>query len=458
MSHQRSPWSAAIRNPGRFFSAGFLGAATFVAVSIALNARAAEPRGWPQWRGPSRDGVAIGASLPEALPQHPPPQKWSAPLGTGWSSPVVDAGRVFITDRQDARERILALDADTGRVLWQREHPVDFDPHSVGRQHGNGPKATPLAAGDTVYWLGIAGWLEALAVLDGAVRWQVNLPAQFGQVQPLPGGRAQVVGTEHVLVPTADGQGAPAPLFGYTGSPVLVEGRLVLEVGGRRGGTVMAFDARSGELVWKALDENVAYSSPVAATIDGVTQVVTMTGPRVVGLAAADGKLLWSHPFQIQYDESISTPCLAGDLALITGDRRPLTALRIARQVDRWSATKVWENRDLSSYLSSMLVHQGHVYGMNDGGEFSCVRLSDGATLWTGGDDGFYSSPVLVGGRALALNERGLLQVWSASPVRFERLGQYTLTREATWTVPAPVGRRLYVRDAAAVRCFEWPE
>ncbi len=411
---------------------------------------------WPQWRGPGRDGVAVGARLPQRLPTDPPREAWLQKLGTGWSSPVVADGRVFITDRQAGEERVLAFDAATGKPLWQRANPVDFDPHGVGRQHGNGPKATPVVAGGRIYALGIAGWLQCLDAASGAVIWQMHLPAQFGQVQPLRGNRAQVIGTEHVLVPVAAGQGAPVPLFGYTGSPLLADQRLVLEVGGQRGGTIMALDAQTGRPLWQALEENVAYSSPVVATFAGVAQVVALTGPRVVGLAVDSGKLLWSHPFQIQYDESISTPTIVGDLALVTGDRRPLTALRIARQGDAWSKSVAWENRDLSSYLSSMTAYDGHVYGMNDGGQFVCVRLSDGQTVWTGGDDGFYCTPVLIGQRLLGLNERGLVQILTAGPEKFERLGQYSLTSDATWTVPACVGGRLYVRDERSLRCFVW--
>src|SRR5690606_34484719 len=156
------------------------------------------------------------------------------------------------------------------------------------------------------------------------------------------------------------------------------DGKLILEVGGQRGGTVMAFDCQSGEVAWQSLDENVSYSSPVIAELAGRKQVVAMTGPRVVGLDLADGRLLWSHPFQIQYDESISTPVVAGNLVLVTGDSRPLTALEVARQGDGIQCRVAWRNDDLSSYLSSPLAFGGHVYGMNDDGEFVCIRLSDG--------------------------------------------------------------------------------
>ena len=147
-------------------------------------------------------------------------------------------------------------------------------------------------------------------------------------------------------------------------------------------------------------------------------------GSRVVGLAAADGALLWSQPFQVQYDESISTPAVAGDMVLVTATGRPLTALRISRDGNKCKKQVAWTNEILSSYLSSMVASGDYVYGMNDGGEFSCLRLSDGKILWTGGNHGYYSSPIVAGQRLFALNERGQLAVLSADPAGYQELVQ----------------------------------
>ncbi len=248
---------------------------------------------------------------------------------------MVDEGVVFITDRRDRIERLIAFDANSGRERWQSAHRVDFDPHAVGRRHGNGPKSTPLVHKGLVYSLGIAGWLECIDVQTGREVWGINFPATYGERVPLPDGRAYVDGEECVIVPVGDGQGAPVPLFGYTGSPTLVGDLLITSVGGKRGGTIMAFHKDTGKEVWRALDEHVSYSSPVEARFEDSLQVVAMTGPRVVGLDARDGKLLWSHPFQIQYDESISTPVVDSDLVIVTGDGHPCTALRITRATAR---------------------------------------------------------------------------------------------------------------------------
>jgi outer membrane protein assembly factor BamB len=426
--------------------------------AVGMAASAQTPRSspdWPHWRGPGGQGIALETRLPQRWPTGPIAPLWETPIAEGWSSPVVADGRVFVTDRQDDHERLVALDADTGRQLWQQTNRVDFDPHPVGRRHGNGPKSTPLVSGGRVFSLGIAGWLQCANARDGKRLWSVDFPAAFGARQPLPDGRAFVNREDNVIVPVGDGQGAPVPLFGYTGS-LAAEGRfLICSVGGERAGTVVAFDQASGQVAWKALDEHVSYSSPVVATLGGVKQVVVMTGPRVVGLGLADGRLLWSYPFQVQYDESISTPVVDGNFVLVSGDGHPMTAVAVEGQGERMTARLAWENDDLTSYLSSMVIAGGHVYGMNDGGEFNCVRLEDGKTVWTGGKHGYYCTPVLAGKRLLCLNDRGSLLVLAANPEQYLELGQNRLSASPTWTSPAVIGSRLYIRSQQSVRCFD---
>lgn len=352
-------------------------------------------------------------------------------------------------------ERVLAFDALSGKELWRRDTPVDFDPHAVGARHGNGPKSTPAFAFGKVYSLGIAGRLQCLDAASGKRLWQVHFPDKFGTHQPLPGGRAFVNGTESVIVPVGDGEGAPVPLFGYTASVLVAGKRVVVPVGGDKGGTIMAFDAKTGHEVWRALGDEVSYSSPVRATLAGIEQVVVMTGPEVVGLELATGRKLWSHPFQIQYNESIGTPAVADPYVVVTGDGHPLTALNITRRGDGCSLQVAWKNRDLSSYLSSMLVHDGYVYGMNDGGEFGCVRLSDGKTVWIDGRFGFYCTPLLAGSDLLCLNEKGKLLLLSATPKSYRPLVTAALTNRATWTSPAVAGKWIYIRAQERLLAFE---
>jgi len=428
----------------------------FVSLTSGWTVAQVPAQDWPMWRGPHSSGAAAGASLPDPWPEGALKPAWTARLGDGWSSPVVAEDVVVVSDRSGDQQRLLGFDAQTGRVLWQRARPVDFDPHAVGRRHGNGPKSTPLIHAGRAYGLGIAGWLACVDLRNGELVWEIDLPAKYATRQALPDGRAFVDREDAVIVPVGQGQGAPVPLFGYTGSPVLEGERLIAPVGGAKGATLMAFDTATGRELWRSLDDHLSYSSPIVATLAGRRQVVYMTGSRVVGLDVADGRLLWSYPFQVQYDESIATPIVIGELVVITGDGHAGTALRIAPRSGRLEASLAWENDDLSSYLSSMVSDGQQIFGMNDGGEFACVDPAQGKTLWTGGHHGYYSTPVLAGARLLCLNERGSLLVLAAEPQAFRQLGKSQLADQATWTSPAVGGRWLYVRADEELRAFRF--
>ncbi|MGC3966987.1 MAG: PQQ-like beta-propeller repeat protein [Pirellulales bacterium] len=431
--------------------------AAWLAVVLAAAAiERTQAEDWPSWRGPRHDGRAVAAKLPNPWPTEAPQPLWTQALGEGWASPIVVDGRVFVVDRRDAVERAAAYDAATGSLLWERTNPVDFDPHPVGRRHGNGPKATPVYSDGKVYTLGIAGWLQCLDTRSGAVVWTKNLPAEFGAVQPLPDNRAFVQQEDYVVVPIGEGRGAPVPLFGYTGSPLVVDDLLVTSVGGARGGTIMAFDKRTGAVAWKAFEENTSYSSPILAAPAGRRQIVVATGPQLVGLNIADGKKLWDVPYQNQYDETISTPVVIGDHVLLTAVGRPLSAWRLVPEGDGFRAAEAWENHDMSSYLSSVVADDRHVFGMNDGGEWNCADLRDGKLLWRGGNHGYYCTPIWADDRLLALNEQGELAVIAADPQGFRQLAMNKLTDEATWTSPAVVGNRLFIRSQSKLLCFEY--
>ncbi|MEZ6072906.1 MAG: PQQ-binding-like beta-propeller repeat protein [Pirellulales bacterium] len=241
-----------------------------------------------RWARATGQGTIAADLLPAQLPEGPFAVLWTQPLGTGWSSPVVANGVAVVTDRQQGAERVLAFSLADGHPLWQQTRAVDFDPHPVGRRHGNGPKSTPAIDEGRVYSLGISGWLSCHELATGTPVWQIDLPSQYGRHEPLSGGASYVNGTTNVIVPIGDSQGAPVPLFGYTGSPVVIDNKVITSVGGERGGTVMAFDKRTGAEVWHAGRKRFLL---VTHRGNGrrARQVIVMTGPRVVGLDVSDG-------------------------------------------------------------------------------------------------------------------------------------------------------------------------
>jgi outer membrane protein assembly factor BamB len=175
----------------------------------------------------------------------------------------------------------------------------------------------------------------------------------------------------------------------------------------------------------------------------------------MVGLDVRDGRLLWSFEYQNDHDETIGTPVMLGDLMFMTAVGRPLSAHRIVRRGEGYEAVEVWRNDEMTSYLSSPIVVGKHVYAMNDGGEWQCLDPASGRSLWRGGAHGYYTTPVAADGRLLSLNERGSLLVLAADPAAFRQEAEIRLTNEPTWTSPAVVGNRLYVRSKTQLSCFE---
>src|SRR6516162_5231067 len=194
--------------------------------------------GWPQWRGPHRDGVVRAPDLLTDWPDDGPAQLWQARIGDGYSSFAVRDGRVYTLFQQGGQEVVQCWRAEDGKEVWH--HSYDC-PHAPADYPG--PRSTPTLDGDRVYTVGSAGTFLCLDAANGSPHWKHELLAEF-HTSP--------------------------PKWGIAFSP-LIDGDLVFtSPGGRGGNSLAAFNKTTGELVWKALDDPAGYSSPIAATIAGV--------------------------------------------------------------------------------------------------------------------------------------------------------------------------------------------
>jgi outer membrane protein assembly factor BamB len=277
---------------------------------------------WPQWRGLNRDGVSQETGLVTACPADGPRILWRAPSGLGYASLAVTGGRLFtvVQDEQDENEAALCLDANTGATLWKFSYPCVHILPDHG--YGDGPRATPTIDGDRVYVLGAGGVFHCLNASNGALLWRHDLPTEFGE---MPASQAY---------------------WGHCCSP-LVEGRLVIvETRGRRG-DIAAFDKRTGDLVWKALDDPAGYSSPIAVTLAGVRQLVFFSGAGLVGLSPDAGEVLWRYPWQTNDECNIATPVAADRYLFISsGYDRGCALLEVSLRSDGlWRAEPVYTHK-----------------------------------------------------------------------------------------------------------------
>lgn len=180
---------------------------TLILASAFLSAMAAAQDS-PQWRGPNRDGIVGGISIPQAWPKTLK-EEWKVTVGVGHSTPVVADGGIFVFARQGEEEVLLSLDAATGKEIWKSSEPIAYEMHEAARGHGKGPKSTPVIYKGSVYTLGISGVLSSHDARTGKLKWRQEFSKQYPKT---------------------------SPLFGTSMSPVIDSGLLIAHVGGHDNG------------------------------------------------------------------------------------------------------------------------------------------------------------------------------------------------------------------------------
>ena len=351
--------------------------ALFLVIAAGLAAQADD---WPEWRGELRDGVWREKGILEQFPPGGLPVRWRTPVGPGFCGPAVAGGRVFLMDRAldegaptdvqtrwnyrdktTGRERVLALDEATGKILWTHVYPCAY---SIA--YGSGPRATPTVHGDKVYTLGAMGELLCLESATGKVVWKKNLMRDYG---------------------------VEAPLYGFA-SPPLVDGdRLITMVGGK-GQAVVAFDRNTGRELWKADSAaEPGYCAPLMRTLAGKRQLVVWHSEALSGLESESGKVLWSVPHRTVAAIAISTPAVEGDRLVVSSQYEGAMMLQFkpgdAEPTVLWKASagtvpeREWKKAGFNTTLSPVLLLGGHVYGVSLYGETCCLDGDTGRRVWT---------------------------------------------------------------------------
>jgi outer membrane protein assembly factor BamB len=376
---------------------------------------------WTQWRGPNRDGVAPAPSDPKAWPERLT-QKWKVEVGTGYATPLVVGNRIYQFSRQGEREVMSALDADTGKVLWQTGTDAPFTMHSAAAQHGPGPKSTPAFANGKLYSIGMTGIVTAYDAASGKQLWQK------------PGSTMVPMYTTHSF------------------SPLVDRGLVIFHVGGHNDGALTAYDINTGDVKWSWKGDGPGYGSPIVADISGTRQVITITQGKLVGIDVANGMLLWERPFAIANFTNSVTPVMAGQTLIVSGNGGPTTALAIAKRNNQWVTDSVWENADVPLRMSDAVVVGDVLFGLTtrNSGQYFAVDAATGKTLWTSeGRQAGHAAIARSGDLFLSLEDDGELVVARNSKTGFEPLHRYKVSDAATWTQAAYSGNRVLVKDVS---------
>ena len=352
---------------------------------------------WPQFLGPTRNGVYPGAGLTNAWPKNGPPVVWQKKVGQGFSGPVVSSGRLILFHRVDDKETVECLNSRTGGLLWTFAYPTGYR-DDFGFDEG--PRATPAIADGRVYAYGAEGALHCVDFSTGKKIWTVNTKAEFH---------------------------AAKGFFGIACSPLVEGNAVLLIVGGHDGAGVVAFDKSNGKIFWKATDDEASYSSPVTATIADRRYALFLTRAHLVAAEPANGRVLFQFPFRPAINSSVTaaTPLVMGDMVFLSASYGAGAALL---KIDGNEFRKIWaSDQSLSAHYATPVRHDDYLYGINgrvDPGfepqaSLRCIELKTGKVAWEQPSFGA-ATIMLAGDQLLILTERGELIRAPASAAGFK--------------------------------------
>jgi outer membrane protein assembly factor BamB len=404
-------------------TAGVPAATTAPDAPSPVPAAVAMPRPeWPGFRGPERDGVVSGTRIAVDWAATPPVAMWKRAVGPGWSSFAVAGDRLYTQEQRGEDELVACYSTSTGAPVWQHRDRARFWESNGGA----GPRGTPLVHQGRVYALGATGIVNALDAGTGAVVWTRNAAADTG---------------------------AKTPMWGFSGSPIVVDTMLIVPTSG----ALSAYDLATGAPRWKvAPEEAEGYTSPQLVQIDGVRQVLFVNSVGVSGLSPTDGKILWSSAWK-GYPIVQPQVVAGGGVLFAVQEGQGLRRIAVSRGTGAWTASETWTSKGLKPYFNDFVVHKGYAYGF-DSNILSCIDLADGSRKWKGGRYGNGQLVLLADQDAmLVLGEEGEIALVKATPDGFTELAKMPGLDGKTWNHPVVVGDRLLVRNGEQMAAFRLP-
>lgn len=388
---------------------------------------------WPQWLGPTRDNhVAAKENLPIRLYADLKPI-WKIPIGGGFSSPIVADERLVYFDENGEKEIVHSLDAKTGKEIWQTPIASRY-----ADEWGAGPRSTPFVDEDRVYVQSCNGEFRCLNLADGKIVWGASFEKDFG---------VKFLGSK--------ANEGVAARRGNNGSGIIDGNAVIVPVGNTNGATLVAFDKFTGKVLWKSGHDETAYSSLQVATFDGVKQVIAFTADALMGVARGNGKPLWRVPLRTGAKRHAATPVVFGNNVVVNSHTIGLLCFELTRHRDKFTATKIWANKELKINLSTPVLVDGFLYSQGPEKTFVCVDAKSGKLKWT--QPGFgkeNSSTIASGNKLLVLTDAGELVLISATPAKYTELSRVQVCGK-NWNFPALANEKLYVRDARELIAYD---
>ncbi len=404
-----------------------------------LFAAPARAEDWPQFRGPNRDGAWGATDTLESFPIGGLSIRWRSPAGSGFSSPVIAEGRVFLIDaelsRPEAKERVRCFEETTGKTLWTFSYDVKYPEWVFDPQGRVGPNATPVVRLGKLYTLGQLGHLFCFDARDGNALWKKNLEKDY-QVKEFSG----------------------------TPSPLIEGDLLILSIAGRPDAGVVAFRKDSGEEAWKAFDEGQTNSSPTVIDAGGKRQLIVWTQGSVISLDPATGKSYWRERLNIMADAAVSTPVFQKNLLFVGGLMLKLDADRPAASV-LWPETQALARKVLSNTSTAVFLGD-HLFSARSSGTLVCLEASTGKQVWetdrvTDQKSGASIHLTPNGDSVLLYTDKGELIRARLTPQGYNEMSRTRLLeptypfagRKVAWPPPAYANLHVFARNNEELVC-----
>jgi outer membrane protein assembly factor BamB len=398
--------------------------ATSVAPDVLVAVAAPVSVPWPDYRGAKRDGIYDQTAINTAWPSNGLPELWRQKVGGGYASMVVAEGLVYTIEQRRDQEVTAAYDLSSGIQRWEHSWHGLFT-EGMG---GNGPRATPVWSDGTLYTLGAQGELRALNGSNGELRWRTNIleDANASNLQ-----------------------------WGMSGSPLVIDDKLIVFPGGRNGKSVIAYDITDGSIIWTSQSDKSGYAAPQLATLAGKRQVLFFSGTRIVGLDINDGTMLWEYPWATNNDINSAQPIQIDNdhLWLSSSYGHGSGLLKILSRGDSLSVETVWEKSTLRNKFNSSVLYEGHIYGL-DNSIMACIDAQTGERKWKGGRYG-YGQMLLADGHIIVLTESGEVVLVKATPDGHAEVAMFFALEGKTWNVPAIADGVLLVRNQTEMAAYD---
>jgi outer membrane protein assembly factor BamB len=382
----------------------------------------------PQFFGPKRDGIILGAGLARDWNASPPKLLWRQPIGSAWSAFTVVGGRAYTQEQRGEEEAVTCYEALTGRLLWTHSNKARF----FQWQGGEGPRATPTVSQGHVFAYGATGILDCLDSQTGQLVWSRDVLKE-NHLENL--------------------------IWGISASPLVFDDTVVVTGGMTSGPTLLAYECATGRPRWQAGKDKASYSSPMLATLAGRRVILSVNAASLTAHDTGTGEVLLDYPWapEAKWPKAAQPAALPGDRVFLSaGYGIGCALLQItADAAGKLAATELWKSMRMKNQFNSAAAREGFLYGLDDG-LLACVDLANGNRKWKSGRFGS-GQTLLVDDLVIVQSEPGPVFLASAKPEGYDELGQIPALNGKTWNYPTLAGRYLLIRNAQEAACYELP-